>query len=299
MPDFATNPNYIAPVVAPYLGEPTKVAMTEAQRANGFVPGQPFAAEHLNHELNAITARATALEPLLDRTTALEALLNRGRTVEHFDDFTRQEFSSPELSAETRWALLESSPVLTVAGVVGGDSLAHGRARFGNASGSVSEAILVRDPTALPARFDQISQLAIRVKVNSIASGMGLEFGCYSAISQGIGLSSGHGIGWIFSPALTGNWELRSVNGGSATRIDSGIAVSTSNTYILRIDQTSPGVFVGRVDAGSNHTVVATIPAASTACAHMLKMVSPNAGANREFDVDFILARYSIPGRAL
>jgi len=56
MPDFASNTNFIAPVVAPYLGVATKVAMTAAQRANGFVPGKPIAAEHLNSELNLINA---------------------------------------------------------------------------------------------------------------------------------------------------------------------------------------------------------------------------------------------------
>jgi hypothetical protein len=55
MVDFASNALYIAPVVEPYLGEPTKVAPTDAQRANGFVPEQPFAAEHLNYELNLLS----------------------------------------------------------------------------------------------------------------------------------------------------------------------------------------------------------------------------------------------------
>lgn len=44
---FATNTNYVAPVVAPDLGNPTKVVPPNL--ANGFVPGQPIAAEHVNY----------------------------------------------------------------------------------------------------------------------------------------------------------------------------------------------------------------------------------------------------------
>lgn len=82
MADFASNPTFIAPVVAPYLGEATKVAMTEAQRANGFVPGQPVAVEHLNHEFNAITAglerklEAAALSNFTDETSGVAVSLN-------------------------------------------------------------------------------------------------------------------------------------------------------------------------------------------------------------------------------
>lgn len=66
MPDFASNPSFVGPLPEPsdqYEGQPTKVAMTEAQRANGFVPDQPIAAEHLNAELNALSARAAGSVP--------------------------------------------------------------------------------------------------------------------------------------------------------------------------------------------------------------------------------------------
>lgn len=59
MTDFASNPVYVGPLPAQsveYEGEPTKVEMTAAQRANGFVPELPVAAEHLNFELNRLTA---------------------------------------------------------------------------------------------------------------------------------------------------------------------------------------------------------------------------------------------------
>jgi len=58
MSDFASNANFVGPLPAEsveYEGLPTKVAMTAAQRANGFVPEQPIAAEHLNAELNQLT----------------------------------------------------------------------------------------------------------------------------------------------------------------------------------------------------------------------------------------------------
>lgn len=65
MPDFASNETFVGPLPEPsdqYEGQPTKVAMTEAQRANGFVPDQPIAAEHLNAELHAISADVAELQ---------------------------------------------------------------------------------------------------------------------------------------------------------------------------------------------------------------------------------------------
>lgn len=58
---IASNTNYAAPVVSPDLGNPTKVA--PADLANGFVPGQPVAAEHINYCLSK-------LEPSLSKFTA-------------------------------------------------------------------------------------------------------------------------------------------------------------------------------------------------------------------------------------
>lgn len=63
MSDFASNPTFVdlPPGAEAYEGEATKVAMTEAQRANGFIPEQPIAAEHLNAELAAITSNVETL----------------------------------------------------------------------------------------------------------------------------------------------------------------------------------------------------------------------------------------------
>ena len=69
MTAFASNLVFTAPLPPTseeYEGELTKVAMTLAQRANGFVPEAPVAAEHLNYELNAITADVAAHASLLD-----------------------------------------------------------------------------------------------------------------------------------------------------------------------------------------------------------------------------------------
>jgi hypothetical protein len=49
---FASNANYTAPVLAPDLGNATKVV--PADLANGFVPEQPMAAEHVNYCLNKL-----------------------------------------------------------------------------------------------------------------------------------------------------------------------------------------------------------------------------------------------------
>jgi hypothetical protein len=76
MPEFASNAVFIAPAEEPYLGEATKVAMTADQRANGFIPEKPIAAEHINHELNALTTRATTVEADVE---AAEAQITRVR----------------------------------------------------------------------------------------------------------------------------------------------------------------------------------------------------------------------------
>src|SRR5688572_2218153 len=76
MTAFASNANYVGPLpaaAADYEGEPTKVAMTEDERANGFVPELPVAAEHLNHELNQITSNIETLEG-----TTIPALIKAG-----------------------------------------------------------------------------------------------------------------------------------------------------------------------------------------------------------------------------
>lgn len=220
------------------------------------------------------------------------------RTVD-FEDFARQDLTGDVLSADGVWTLNESPAVFTALGVVGGDPDAYGLLQLLNSSGSANSARLARDSTALPGRFDQIETLAIRTSVNSIASGMGIEFGAYSNLISGIAQATGDGVGWIFQPSASPNWRLRSVLGGADTYIDSGIAVVAGQQYLLRIDQTAPGTFVGRLDAGSPLTVVATIPGAGSSCAHQCKFITPNAGANRSFTLDFIYARFGLPGRVL
>lgn len=49
---FASNSNFVAPVTAPDLGNPTKVAPPDL--GNGFVPGTPIAAEHVNYLVNRL-----------------------------------------------------------------------------------------------------------------------------------------------------------------------------------------------------------------------------------------------------
>lgn len=49
---FASNANYASPVVAPDLGNATKVIPPDL--ANGFVPEQPIAAEHVNYLVNKL-----------------------------------------------------------------------------------------------------------------------------------------------------------------------------------------------------------------------------------------------------
>jgi hypothetical protein len=221
------------------------------------------------------------------------------RTVD-FEDWARQDLDGEILSGDSgTWALNESPQVFTALGVVGGDANAYGRLQLLNSSGSASSARLARDPTALPGRFDQIESLAARMSVDSIASGMGVEFGAFSNLISGIAQATGDGVAWIFQPSASPNWRLRSVLGGASTLIDSGIAVSAGTQYLLRIDQTAPGTFVGRVDDGSPHTVVSTIPGASSSCAHQTKFITPNAGANRSFTIDFTYARFGLPGRVL
>ncbi len=78
MNSFASNESFVAPVEEPYLGEATKVAMTAAQRANGFMPGTPIAVEHLNYELAALGAaiEGSALSNLTTETSGTANSLN-------------------------------------------------------------------------------------------------------------------------------------------------------------------------------------------------------------------------------
>ncbi len=52
---FATNTNYMAPVLAPDLGTPTKVVPTDL--ANGFVPETPITAAEMNYCLGRLCPR--------------------------------------------------------------------------------------------------------------------------------------------------------------------------------------------------------------------------------------------------
>ena len=255
----------------------------------------------LDGEYATSAALTDMVAPLANRIEFLRQGIDSDpwRRSVYFEDFGRMALSSEVLSADNVWSLLQSPTALTASVGSPGDAGTLGVGILTNSSGSATSARLVQDPNALPARFEQIETLAIKVRVANIATGMGLEFGCFSNQISGIAQATGEGVAWIFQPSASPNWRLRSVNGGSSTLIDSGVAVVAATQYLLRIDQTAPGTFVGRVDAGSPLTVVTNIPTATSACGHQVKLITPSSGATREFHFDFVYARFGVPGRVL
>ena len=256
----------------------------------------PLDGEYANSE-----ALTDMVAPLANRVEFLRQGIDSDpwRRSVYFEDFGRMALDGEVLSADNVWSLLQSPSALTAAVGANNGANVYGRGVLINSSGSAVSARLVPDSAALPGQFAMIEALAISARVDNIDSGMGLEFGCFSNQISGVAQATGDGIAWIFQASASPNWRLRSVQGGSDTYIDSGIAVSAGTQYVLRIDQTAPGTFVGRVDDGSPHTVVATIPTSTTSCGHQLKLITPSAGANREFHLDFIYARFGVPGRVL
>jgi hypothetical protein len=51
--EWASNTNFASTASGEYDGEATKVDAEPGIRANGFVPEEPIAVEHVNHEIGA------------------------------------------------------------------------------------------------------------------------------------------------------------------------------------------------------------------------------------------------------
>ena len=139
--------------------------------------------------------------------------------------------------------------------------------------------------------------MGCKIKTDSIAAGHGLEFGMFGDFTLGLGSNPAiTNLGWVWNPASSPNWRLKSSQSGATTFIDTGIPVAAATWYTLRLEQQSPGVFVGRLDAGADQTVIANIPSASAVGTTQLRWIQPNSGT-REYQVDYIYSRFGLAGR--
>lgn len=100
--------------------------MTEAQRANGFVPGQPVAAEHLNYEIQRLTAdvEAAALCNILAQTSGTVLDLNCVFWHEQTEQFlTAGSGGHLRTSPDGRvWTAQTSGVATDIVGIGGNDS---------------------------------------------------------------------------------------------------------------------------------------------------------------------------------
>ena len=218
------------------------------------------------------------------------------QVVEYREDFSRAVLASEVLTADRTWSLLQSPAVLTVAAAPGAAD-EHGILRLQNVSGSATSGLLVASNNQHPGTFSQLQLMGCKIKTDSIAAGHGLEFGMFGDFTLGLGSNPAiTNLGWVWNPASSPKWRLKSSQSGATTFIDTGIPVAAATWYTLRLEQQSPGVFVGRLDAGADQTVIANIPSASAVGTTQLRWIQPNSGT-REYQVDYIYSRFGLAGR--
>lgn len=245
---------------------------------------------------NAAALSALVL-PVANRVEYVRSLVesNPWRTARIFEDFKStlalstsiDQYRSDEFW-NTSGTVLDANISVTDVGSASGTSTDLGVVRFANASGS---AVTARFRKAFNiCRYAQARRFVARVLTGSIAAGNQLEVG-FIRSTAAAPLDTGaprDAISFVFNPAASPNWRVRTDDGTNQTFLDTGTAVAVDTYYNLDLTHDGAGGLTARVNGGSAVIPVANIPALTLGTSAQWKFAMPNAGANRRWEFDFL-----------
>jgi hypothetical protein len=225
----------------------------------------------------------------LDAVRAIASATPR-RELVIFEDFKSDHVttSSGNEAWDERWTT--SAPSLTYSSVVAYGDDALGIGGFTNASAA---AITARYRKA-DGMFQMASlrRIACRVRLYSIASGMGFRVGTIFPSTPTPCISA------VFQPATSPNWLLQT--DGGFVNVNTGVPVVAGVFYVLDLRHDGAGHYTLSVN-GSAPVAPAgpSVPDPAASVTPEWVLSTPASGANRTHNIDYVYALVQTPARGL
>lgn len=193
-------------------------------------------------------------------------------------------YSAGNEAWDERWATNATGLLGNVGPFTG--AVVVGFATFTNASGS---AITATYRKALDLfEMVRLRRIACRMRINSIAPGMGFRIGTlFSSLVPGIDA--------CFEPATSANWLLQT--GAGFTNVNTGVPVVINTFYDIDLRHDGASNYTLSINGSAPVVPVTSIPALSTPATLEWVLSTPNSGANRAHQLDYIYAVFDTPGR--
>ncbi len=225
----------------------------------------------------------------LDAVLAIASRVPRREFV-IFEDFMADHVtvSSGNESWDQRWTT--TAPALTyTTGAFAGDNNVLGLATIANVSaGAITGRYRKGDGIFAMARLRRI---ACRMRLNSIAAGMGFRIGAtYSSLAPIFNV--------LFEPATSPNWLLVS-NGGFVANTGVLAVVNTFYEFDLRHDGASLYTLSVNGSAPVSPALPAHVPSLTDNGTLEWVLTTPASGANRSHQMDYVYALFQTPARIL
>jgi hypothetical protein len=215
---------------------------------------------------------------------------------EIFEDFrvSRAALANGDSLWERHWVGLAPSADWTISQALFLDAL--GCVRFRNASGSATQWYSHEDVTSN--YFSALRRIVARVRAGNISTGMNFDVGI-SGIAGGSITGTGDRVSCLFHPATSPNWQLRTANGASDSLVDTGVPVAADTWYQLDLVADGAGEYTLSIDGDTPVTAVSNKPSLTDFGGLHWMIEAPNAGATRDWILDFIYARFDQTDRVI
>lgn len=241
---------------------------------------------------NSAALQALVL-PIANRTEYLKQALEDApwRECTIMEDFLApvHEIDADEFYADTAWVMNAAFSTYSKTPIVVVDSDdALGYFVASNATAGALSALVRKTEGCVVAK--DVRRAAARVWVGSIAAGMGFSVG-FDFVGGAPAVRA------VFEPATSPNWLLQS-DGGFVNQ-NTGIPVTAAAWTLLDLEHNGTGTWSLSVNGAAATTYAPASPVVTNPITPCWKLVTPAAGANRYFYVDFIYFRFLLQARAL
>lgn len=253
-------------------------------------------------------ANSTALQnmvlPLANRIEYVRGIVQdqpwiRGGFFDDFGtDFRVIDASNLTYQADTPW-FASADPATNGFGQVlnVGDSTGVGVVRHRNSGGGAA-AHVWRKSLALLGSVASVRRFVVRVRANSIASGMRCDIGVSGSGSTPSGATGDNSMCFHFNPATSANWMLRTDDFTNSTFQASGVPVVAGTWYTLECVYTG-SLASFYIDGVFQFSTSTTLPLTGLNTTFKIGLQTPNSGASREWLLDYVMLDCDFSGRSV